>query len=121
MFCIGLAPTLPGIKLRFSMPPKPLSIQFNTNSCQFSPAPDSTITSLAVSSITSNLLISFFITSPSKSFVRSKLLPPPKTSSFLSSLKLKICFSSSIDENTANISAFTDIPKVLYSLRFLFV
>ena len=39
MFCMGEAPTLPGIKERFSAPAKLFSIQYKTNGCQPTPAP----------------------------------------------------------------------------------
>ena len=45
IFCTGAAPTVPGIKDKFSSPPKFFSRHHWTNSCQFSPAPTLTITS----------------------------------------------------------------------------
>ena len=53
---------VPGIKDKFSTPPKLFSTQYKTNSCQTSPAPTSTITFSDVSSTTVTPAISFFIT-----------------------------------------------------------
>ena len=50
MFCTGEAPTVPGISARFSSPGKPCSSVQSTKSCQFSPAPASTIVARGPSS-----------------------------------------------------------------------
>ena len=50
MFCTGAAPTVPGISARFSRPGQPWSSVQATKSCQFSPAPASTIQASARSS-----------------------------------------------------------------------
>src|SRR5690606_38053381 len=39
MFCTGLAPTVPGMRDKFSRPLYPISTVFLTESSQFSPAP----------------------------------------------------------------------------------
>src|SRR5438105_7351468 len=78
MFCMGDAPTLPGINDRFSTPAQLFLMQCKTNRCQFSPAPTLTYTFLLSSFIFSIPLTSFLKTSPSKSFVNRILLPPPR-------------------------------------------
>ena len=52
MFCTGAAPTVPGISARFSSPGQPASSVKSTKSCQFSPAPASTIQASARSATT---------------------------------------------------------------------
>ena len=74
MFCIGAAPTLPGIRDRFSIPLYPLFKDQRTNSCQFSPA----CTLINPSPTTSIPLRATFTTKPLKSLQSKRLLPPPK-------------------------------------------
>ena len=96
---MGLAPTLPGIKLIFSIPPKPFSTAQRTNSCQFSPDPILTKTESAVSSKIVFPKISFRRTIPLKSAVNNKLLPPPIIKKGRSFVSLKSMDNSSVEEN----------------------
>src|SRR6056297_18227 len=80
MFCIGAAPTSPGIIARFSMPQSPRSRVQRTSSCQSSPA-------AAVTSTRSRSMISLStprsrltMTRPGKLSTKSVLLPPPRSS-----------------------------------------
>ncbi len=114
IFCIGLAPTLPGIKDKFSTPHKPTSIHFKTNSCQTSPEPAFTIANSFDSSIISNPLISFKRTSPSKwFFTKRTLLPPPKTNNSFFEFSFKIVSNSSTELNRPKKDDTTSIPNVL--------
>ena len=69
-------PTLPGIKDKFSKPPKFWAMVQSTNSCQFSPAPALIMHSF--SSVISMPLMLYLITKPLKLFVKRILLPPPR-------------------------------------------
>src|SRR5687768_17365532 len=79
MFWTGAAPTVPGISARFSSPGRPCSSVQATKSCQFSPAPASTIHASARSSTTRRPFTSTFSTRDSTSRVNTTLLPPPRT------------------------------------------
>src|SRR5574337_1271962 len=78
MFCTGAAPTVPGISARFSSPGQPCASVQPTKSCQFSPAPASTIQARSVSSTRRRPAISTFSTSERTSPVSTMLLPPPR-------------------------------------------
>ena len=94
MFCIGAAPTRPGIRDKFSTPPKPLLTHHWTKSCQFSPAITLITTLFLFSSIISIPFKPIFKHSPSKNFVNRILLPPPRTVIFFVLFSDKIFFKS---------------------------
>ena len=75
---------VPGIKVRFSIPPKFLSMLNLTRSFQIIPAPASIKADSEFSSSTFIPLIETLIIIPSKSFVKRILLPPPRKYFFAS-------------------------------------
>ena len=121
MFCIGLAPTFPGMRLRFSTPPKLRSKHFSTNSCQFIPAPASTRTDLSDSCRILKPLISFLRTRPSKFFVNRILLPPPRMKSSWFLFSLRRTNNSSSDLKRAKNDAEALIPNVLCVFNKVFL
>ena len=82
MFCTGAAPTRPGISARFSSPGQPCCSVQATKSCQFSPAPASTMKASGVSRTRRRPGISTFSTTAATSRVSTRLLPPPRISFF---------------------------------------
>ncbi len=78
MFCTGAAPTVPGISARFSSPGQPWSSVQATNSCQFSPAPASTMNASSRASTRRRPPISTRSTTALTSRVSTTLLPPPR-------------------------------------------
>ena len=121
MFWTGDAPTVPGIKVKFSKPAKFCATQYNTKSFQTSAAPASTNTSSSCSH-TVIPLIPKRITRPSKSLVNNKLLPPPKTNnSFCLQISdAKTDCSSAIFFTSTKYFAFTAILKVLKGSKEIF-
>src|SRR3989338_2277988 len=75
MFCIGAAPTVPGMPDKFSMPQRSFLVAFSTSASQLSPA-SATTSSLSKTAPS----ISIFITRPSKpsSSIRTFDPPPPQ-------------------------------------------
>src|SRR5881409_1152671 len=78
MFCTGAAPTVPGIRARFSSPGQPCCSVQPTKSCHVSPAPASTIQASARSCTSRRPRTSILTTSDSTSCVSTMLLPPPR-------------------------------------------
>src|SRR5687768_6015578 len=115
MFCTGLAPMVPGIRARFSSPPRPCSIVQVTASCQFSPAPNSTTVALGPSSRTRLPGTSTFSTTGLTSPVSTMLLPPPSTNlgSAPSSGWARTAWTSSGPRTRTSVRARATIPKVL--------
>ena len=119
---MGDAPTVPGIKERFSNPAQSSAMLCRTNSCHISPAPTST-QSWSPSSLTRLMpLISSLITSPSISRVNKMLLPPPKmnTGSCFSFAASKAAFNSSKVSTVVKNLAFLSIPKVVKGFKEMF-
>src|SRR6218665_523017 len=79
MFCTGDAPTVPGIRARFSNPGSPCASVQATKSCQFWPAAASMIQALGPAASTRSPMISILSTTGLTSPVRTMVLPPPST------------------------------------------
>ena len=77
IFCIGAAPTVPGIPLSVSRPAKPREIVVFTKSSQFSPAPIVRVAPLHASTSSSILLFEIRITVPAKPSSLTKIFVPP--------------------------------------------
>ena len=73
MFCIGPAPTVPGIRARFSNPNLLFRRVHFTKSCQFSPE----ATSVVSSSITLIPFKEFLTTNPSIELIGTIFVPSP--------------------------------------------
>ena len=89
---------------------------FCTNSCQFSPA--FAVTKTWFSSVICSV-IPFklsFITKPSKSLVKSKLLPPPKIRRGECESR-SVSLSSSTELTSAKYFVLASTPKVLYCCK----
>ncbi|CFP56592.1 Uncharacterised protein [Bordetella pertussis] len=82
MFCTGAAPTVPGIRARFSSPSQPLSTQAVTKPCQFSPAAASTTQASAHCPTRRTPGRRTCATRPSMLAGNTTLLPPPSTTSW---------------------------------------
>jgi hypothetical protein len=115
MFCTGEPPTVPGIIARFSSPGKPFSIVQRTVSCQFSPAPASTIQARGVSATSRRPMISTFSTSGLTSPVNTMLLPPPSTNFGVSRHCASACSASTSASEAmrARRWARATMPKLL--------
>ena len=81
MFCIGAAPTVPGIAARFSRPANPRASDQCTKSFQFSPAATRTRARSSSASRMWMPRVAIDSTTPGQSRVNSMLLPSPSTSS----------------------------------------
>ena len=116
MFCMGLAPTLPGMRDKFSKPCHPSSSVCITNPCHGSPAPAETMASVVPWGETSTPRMSTCKTNACTSPCNSMLLPPPRTNSGTSrSLAQASAARNCVNVVTrANHLAFEEIPNVVH-------
>ena len=120
MFWTGEAPTLPGIKAKFSRPNQPCATVQHTNSCQSTPAPACTTQCLSVSLTKETPAISIFSTTACTSADSTMLLPPPSTKTprprprwaLIQSLVTSAC-KLCLESTTARSRARAAMPKVL--------
>ena len=113
MFCIGEAPTEPGMRAKFSNPFHPSSRERITQPCQDSPAPTTTSISSPSSASFCTPVTCMCSIRPIQSRCISTFEPPPKTMSGWSGAERRAHRTSASVRTTAMRSLFASAPNVV--------